>query len=124
MIFARANFMFERGITTSRARERAALRMRVSMSEIGSVIILPARFTDARNLTNVGKLAEADTAEAEVAEEETRTATAPATVYLASRKLLLSAFGLCNLIFGCHSYFDSGFANGKPSPLKSAMPSA
>src|SRR6266481_6164866 len=39
-----ASFMFECGISTRGCRARTALRMRVSMSEIGSVIVSSAPF--------------------------------------------------------------------------------
>src|SRR3546814_9863989 len=58
-----------------------ALRMRVSMSEIGSVMVMvglpsPARLGDAGDLPGVHHLAEADPAEAELAVHGVRT-TAP-----------------------------------------------
>ena len=87
------------------ARVALALRIRVSMSEIGSVIIgLPACFSNTRNFTNVGELAEADTAEAERSHEEALTTTAPASVHNA-RAELRRFCRLRNLIRCCHSLF-------------------
>src|SRR4029079_10547278 len=59
-----------------------ALRMRVSMSAMGSVSIgstSPARLGQPGDLAGVGHLAKADAAEAELAEDRTRTTAATAT---------------------------------------------
>src|SRR5262249_51262962 len=56
------------GISTTGRSMRLALRMRVSMSEIGSVIMVassPACFLDAGNQPVAGHAAEADAADAE-----------------------------------------------------------
>src|SRR5512142_482353 len=58
----------EAGTTTSACRAREALRMRVSMSAIGSetfIAFLPARLGDAGQLAEQRSLAEADSAETE-----------------------------------------------------------
>src|SRR5215469_4133035 len=43
-IWAMLSFIFECGISTAGSNARCALRIRVNMSEIGSIIKLPARF--------------------------------------------------------------------------------
>src|SRR5690242_19162435 len=87
-IFASANFICERGMVTVSAFTMAALRMRVSMSEIGSVIIgLPASFPNARDFSDVCKFTETDAAQAEVTHEETLSSTAPAAEHMARHEL-------------------------------------
>lgn len=100
------------------ARTVAALRKRVSMSEIGSVIIgLPACFSDTWKLTNVGEFTEADTAQTERTHEETLTSTAPATMYAAGHELR-SLLRFRDLIRGCHSLFLSFGDEGEPETFK------
>src|ERR1041384_6268288 len=70
-ISARASFTLELGMRTSSCIAMFALRMRVSMSEMGSVIVIgrlpsPARLRDAGDLPGVHELAQADTAQAEL----------------------------------------------------------
>src|SRR4051794_30717744 len=64
-------FSWVPGMSTTGRSMRLALRMRVSMSAIGSVIMAfvlsPARFLDARNQPAAGHVAEADAADAELA---------------------------------------------------------
>src|SRR5271170_3558526 len=64
-------FSFEQGMLTSTCPTIWALRMRVSMSAIGSVMLirdsLPARLDHARHLTAHRQLAQLDAAEAELA---------------------------------------------------------
>src|SRR5690348_4396070 len=88
-------FSFECGITTSSWKAALALRRRVSMSAIGSVIVmtcssfsrrfplgpaakvvLPRGFGDAGQLARVGHLAQADPAQAELAVHGVRAAAA------------------------------------------------
>src|SRR3954471_1841319 len=75
-----STFIFEVGIFTDSCNALFALRMRLSMSAIGSVSIsflLPARLRHARNHALVSQLAQADPAEAELLEHGAR---APAAV--------------------------------------------
>ena len=72
------------------------------MSAIGSVIILPACFSDTWDLTNIGELAEADTAQAECAHEETLTATSPAAMDFACHEFRLFE-RLGDLVRRCHT---------------------
>src|SRR5919202_1918855 len=80
-------FIFECGITTSSWPARRPLRMRVRKSAIGSVIdivlYLPARLLDAGDQALVRDLAQADTAQPELAEVRARATAALAAVVLA-----------------------------------------
>src|SRR5918996_4551596 len=65
------------GMRTSSCIAMLALRMRVSMSAMGSVIVMsrlpsPARLGDAGQLARVRELAQADAAEAELPEHRMR----------------------------------------------------
>src|SRR5580698_4220774 len=68
---ARLSFNFEEGILTLSNIAEFALRMRVSMSAIGSVIVmsvlLPTCLRDAGDLTGVDHHAQADSTQAELA---------------------------------------------------------
>src|ERR1700757_4841494 len=64
--------IFDDGICTFALRERIALRMRVSISAIGSVISSPARLHDARDVAPERQLTEAHTAEPELPHERAR----------------------------------------------------
>src|SRR6185295_8692603 len=78
-----AIFCLLAGISTVSCIAWAALRMRVSMSAIGSVSILPllpARLGHAGDDARVGLLAQADAAQAELAVERARPAAAVAAV--------------------------------------------
>src|SRR5690348_12111016 len=71
------------GISTAGSSMRLALRMRVSMSAIGSVImaiwfLLPAGFLDARDQAVAGHIAEANAAHAELAVHRPSPAAQPA----------------------------------------------
>src|SRR5919109_5638392 len=75
---AMSALMREFGTATVSWRATWALRMRVSMSAIGSEMfmdryLLPARLDDARELAVQGQPAEADAAEAELPDEGART---------------------------------------------------
>src|SRR4051812_44782699 len=77
---ARASFSFDDGILISSWYATLPLRMRVSMSAIGSVIMAsPTRLRHAGNLAGVHHLAEADPAQAELAVDGARAAAALAT---------------------------------------------
>src|SRR5205085_8071855 len=69
---------FDDGIATSASSRICALRMRVSMSAIGSLMLmqspLPAGLDDAGNLAAHRELAQLVAAEAELAEHAARTA--------------------------------------------------
>src|SRR6056297_1280196 len=82
-----------------------ALRTRVSMSAIGSVIMMwvssPARLRQAGDLAGVGELAQAHTAEAELAVDRTGPAAAAAAGVAANLELRLRV-GLVDQCFLCH----------------------
>src|SRR5437899_9857978 len=69
-----ARLMREYGISQLACRARDALRMRVSMSAMGSVMLmaLPARLRDARDFAGERQLAEANPAQREAANERAR----------------------------------------------------
>src|SRR5215217_2913347 len=81
---ARATFCLDDGMLTCSCIATLALRMRVSMSAIGSVIVIgvalpsPARLRDAGDLTGVGHLTQANAAQPERAIHAARPA-APTT---------------------------------------------
>src|SRR3954468_23786504 len=82
---ARASFSLEDGIRTVSCIATLALRMRVSMSAIGSVIVIaglalpsPTGLRHARHLAGVHHLSQADAAQPEVAEHGPGPAAAPA----------------------------------------------
>src|SRR3954451_8027168 len=84
-------FIFEWGMTTSSWPACSPLRMRVRKSAIGSVIdialYLPARLLDAGDQALMRDLAEADPAQAELAEVRARATAALAAVVVAGRVL-------------------------------------
>src|SRR6476660_7858114 len=100
-------FSLEAGTSTFGWRAWIALRTRVSMSAIGSLVIvlllpfLPASLGHTRNLAIQGELAEAEAANSELAQKRARPSTTPAAVPVASRQLGNSGlfFGLSQL--GC-----------------------
>src|ERR1700681_877731 len=82
---ARDSFNFELGILTLSCMAVLALRMRVSMSATGSVIVIgaslpsPARLGDAGDLPGMHHDAQADTAEAELPQYGAGPTAAPAS---------------------------------------------
>src|SRR6516164_3314083 len=98
-------FSLEAGTSTFGWRAWIALRTRVSMSAIGSLVIvlllpfLPASLGHTRNLAVQSELAEAEAANSELAQECARPSTTPASVPMAARQLSDSRllFGLGQL---------------------------
>src|SRR6478672_4794930 len=82
--FAIATLIFEDGMSTLSCFAETALRIRVSISAMGSVIdtisLLPARLRDAGDLTLERQLAEANAAQREVADVASRPAAQLAAV--------------------------------------------
>src|ERR1039457_1928103 len=132
-------FSLEAGTSTFGWRDWIALRTRVSMSAIGSLVIilllhfLPASLGHTRNLAIEGELAEAEAANSELAQERAGPSTTPAAVAVAALKF--GRFGLAGLfqlyVFrnfcGCgHLLIPSPYAarNGIPICFNSARPSA
>src|SRR5579872_4034158 len=81
---ASASFTLEPGIATVSRWVAVALRMRVSMSAIGSVMVMarppsPARLGHARDLPGVDQLPETDPAEPELAVHRLGAAAPPAS---------------------------------------------
>src|SRR5437870_8180428 len=85
---ATRSLSFEDGMSTFSCSARLALRMRVSMSAIGSLRMgLPARLHDAGHLTLERELAEAQTAHLELPEITARPTAQLAPVVGARREL-------------------------------------
>src|SRR6476620_2837778 len=86
-------FSLEAGTSTFGWRAWIALRTRVSMSAIGSLVIvlllhfLPASLGHTRNLAIQGELAEAEAANSKLAQKRARPSTTPAAVPVAAWEL-------------------------------------
>src|SRR5262249_24956554 len=98
-------FCLVEGISTAGASMRLALRMRVSMSAIGSVIMmLPARFLHARDQALEAHVAEANAAQAEFAIDSAGPTAQPAALanadLIAGPQLGLGRVALVGLDFG------------------------
>src|SRR5215467_58076 len=95
-------FSLEAGTSTFGWRAWIALRTRVSMSAIGSLVIvlllhfLPASLGHTRNLAIQGELAEAEAANSELAQECARPSTTPAAVPVTA--LQFGRLGLAGLV--------------------------
>src|ERR1700757_1636338 len=88
-----STFIFELGMVACSCSALLALRMRVSMSAIGSVStvsLLPARLRHARDRALVRELPQADPAEAELAEDRARAA-APVAARVVAHFVLLGS---------------------------------
>src|SRR3954468_15926261 len=96
-ISAIASFVREAGMRISVWRARLPLRMRVSMSAIGSEIFigLPARLRHAGQLAQQRALAEADAAQPEAPHVAARAAAHEAAV-IALRRVMRLALLLCD----------------------------
>src|SRR5262245_9916577 len=133
-------FTFEAGTSTFGWRAAIALRTRVNMSAMGSLVIvlllqylpdrLPTRLCHAGDLAVQRKLAEAQPADAELAQERARTSAAPAAVAVAAPQLrrlrlplLFQLDVFCNLRSRGHLLFLY-CRNGIPIWRNSARPSA
>src|SRR5262245_16892712 len=93
---AMSSFIREVGIEQESCIARLALRIRLSMSAMGSVStfgssLLPARLRHARDGALVGELPQADAAEPELTEDRARAAAAAAARVLAHLEPLLAA---------------------------------
>src|SRR5688500_17417125 len=121
---ARASFCFEAGMRTVSCMATLALRMRVSMSAMGSVIVIasPARLGHAGNLAGVDQLSQADAAEPELAVHRLR-ATATAAPCVGAHLELGLALLLVDQCLLCH-YCCPSRLNGKPKASSKARPSA
>lgn len=86
-IFRTANLAFEPGTVVRADRTIQALRIRVNISAIGSLVImivLPAGFAQTGNFTTMGHLAKANATNIEVTDVAARAATAETEIPLAS----------------------------------------
>src|SRR5438876_1201635 len=108
-IFAISTFSFETGMSTRRCFAPQALRMRVSISAIGSVMLiksvssfyriplpgrvelkwLPARLAYTRDVTRERKISETDSADAELSQERARSSAPAAAIVLPHSELRL-----------------------------------
>src|SRR2546423_9769235 len=111
---ARASFSLEEGMRTVSCMATLPLRMRVSMSAMGSVIVIasppsPAGLRDARHFAAVHHLAKADPAQPELAVHGARPTTPPAAGVGAHAELGLALLllGQC-LLCQCFSCLTGG----------------
>src|SRR5688572_1424472 len=117
-----SSFRREVGISARSCRARFALRIRVSMSAIGSVSMArsPTAFRHSRNGAFVCELAEANPAEAELAVDRAGASAAVAAGVLPHRVARLPC-GLRDERLLCHLYVPlSSPANGNPRPRSKA----
>src|SRR5262245_40983457 len=96
-----------------------ALRIRVSMSAIGSVMVIgpapsPRRLRHARSLSGVRELAQADPAQAELAVHRARPAAPPAPRVGANLELRRALLLVDQRLLG-HRYPCASRRNGNPS---------
>src|SRR5438067_1506928 len=118
-----STFIREHGMAACSCRALLALRMRVSMSAMGSVstvLSLPARLRHAGNRALVRQLAEADPAEAELAVDRARAAAPVAARVVAHLELLWSPLLHDERRLGHYSFLLSPSAKGNPSARSSA----
>src|SRR3984957_2260173 len=121
--FARFSFNLELGIFTVSNIAEFALRIRVSMSAMGSVIVmiyLPTRLGHAGNLAGVHHLSQADTAQTELAVHRARSTTS-LTARVGTRRELRGLLLLDSKSFLRHIYLFSCL-KGKPYARKNARP--
>src|SRR2546423_12371856 len=121
-ISATRSFSFECGMMTFAFRAVMALRMRVRRSAIGSVILSPARFDDARNVAAQRQLPEAQAAQFEFANESTRAPALGAAVAQLHLVLLLARRELFQRKRLCQTRHVYKLLNGIPSARSSARP--
>src|ERR1700722_3368479 len=123
---ARDSLSLEPGIFTVSNMAELALRIRVSMSAMGSVIVmvdLPTRLCDAGYLPGVHHHTQADTAEPELAVHGFRPAT-PLAAGVAPHLELGCALLLLNQSLFCHDAYRVSCRNGKPNAARNARPSS
>src|SRR5256714_12796531 len=118
-----STFALELGMVACSCSALLALRMRVSMSAIGSVStvsLLPARLRHAGNRALMRQLAEADPAEAELAEGRARAAAPVAARVVAHLVLLGSPLLDDERRLRHYSFLLSPSAKGRPRACSSA----
>src|SRR5215467_4389976 len=117
-----STFILQLGMVACSCSALLALRMRVSMSAIGSVStvsLLPARLRHARDRALVRELPEADPAEAELAEDRARAA-APVAARVVAHLVLLGSPLLDDERRLRHYSLLLSSPNGKPSACSNA----
>src|SRR5580765_2945388 len=125
---ASASFCFDEGMRTLSCSATLALRMRVSMSAIGSVIVIvrllsPAGLRHAGHFAGVHHLSQADAAEPELAVHRTRSTAAAAPRVRAHLELGLALLLLDECLLR-HACYCPSRLNGKPNASRRALPSA
>src|SRR5437016_5522757 len=125
---ASASLSFDEGMRTKSCWATLALRSRVSMSAMGSVIVMcslpsPARLRHARHLARVHHLAEADAAERELAIDGPRPSATAAAGVAPHLELGLALLLLDQCLLGHYCGCPSR-RNGKPKASSRARPSA
>src|ERR1700722_3334803 len=123
---ARDSLSLEPGIFTVSNMAELALRMRVSMSAMGSVMVmagLPAGLRHAGDLTGVHHHPQADTAQPELAVDGLGPAT-PLAPGVPPYLELWGALLLLNQSFLRHDAYRISCRNGKPNAARSARPSS
>src|SRR5690348_15238362 len=100
-----SRFIPDVGISTVSWSAWLAFRIRVSMSPIGSLVIAssPARLRHSGNHSLVGQLAQADAADAELAEIAARPP-APVAAVIAARRILRAPCLLDPQCLFCHTF--------------------
>src|SRR3954449_8770806 len=121
------SFSFEDGIFTVSCMATLPLRMRVSMSAMGSVIVMlpplsPARLRHTGNLARMSKVAQAYATQPELAEHGARPSTPAAPGVRLHLVLGLALLLLDESLLG-HSYCPSR-RNGNPKAASRARPSS
>src|SRR6478609_12138141 len=121
---ASSSLIRELGSSTRSCSALLALRIRVSMSAIGSVStsgsLLPRALRHARDRALVGELPQADAAEPELAVDRAGASTTPAARVLAHREARRAGGLRDQRLLGHYWFPPSADANGRPSPRRSA----
>src|SRR5579875_1752786 len=125
-IAASASFSLEPGIFTVSNCAELALRIRVSMSAIGSVIVTapppsPARLGHAGHLSGVNHRPKADPAQAELAEDRLGS-TAPLASRVRPDLVLGDPLLLLDECLLCHFAYRVSCRKGKPKACRKARP--
>src|SRR5271166_2759490 len=124
---ASASFSFDPGIFTVSNWAELALRIRVSMSAMGSVIVmvalLPARLGDSGHLAGVHHRPQADTAQPELSVDGLWTAASLAPRIGPDLELGCALLLLDQCLLS-HGAYRVSCRNGKPNARRSARPSS
>src|SRR3990172_11633150 len=124
-VSAREIFSLEAGMSVKSCRAVRALRIRVSISAIGSVtivLVLPTGLLDSGQMAFQGKLSEADAAELERAQESSGPAAAVATVAVPNLELRRLAECLFVERFSAHCFSSIAGRTAYPVAPAAACP--